>query len=93
MQRALRLTITAVGEPDSVFLTPCDPITLHESAVEAARTPNLPRYVEFDAPEFDTPDEDEPMDPAAAEALEGLAEENVLVMTEEQDPPRRRRAS
>ena len=34
MQRALRLTITAVGEPDSVFLTPCDPITLHESAIE-----------------------------------------------------------
>lgn len=31
MQRTLRLTITAVGEPDSVFLTPCDPITLHES--------------------------------------------------------------
>ncbi len=34
MQHTLKLTITAVGENDSVFLTPCDPVTLHESCIE-----------------------------------------------------------
>ena len=34
MQQTLKLTITAVGENDSVFLTPCDPVTLHESCLE-----------------------------------------------------------
>ena len=34
MEHTLKLTITAVGESGSVFLTPCDPVTLHESAVE-----------------------------------------------------------
>ncbi|GEM_PF-2049270 len=36
MQHTLKLTITAVGENDSVFLTPCDPVTLHESSIENA---------------------------------------------------------
>ncbi|MEM9881701.1 MAG: hypothetical protein AAF800_02140 [Planctomycetota bacterium] len=30
----LKLTITAVGEPDSIFLQPCEPITLHDSQVD-----------------------------------------------------------
>ncbi|MEE9403320.1 MAG: hypothetical protein V3V20_00370 [Algisphaera sp.] len=34
MEHTLKLTITAVGENGSVFLTPCDPVTLHESAIE-----------------------------------------------------------
>lgn len=34
MQQTLKLTITAVGENDSVFLTPCAPVTLHESCIE-----------------------------------------------------------
>ena len=34
MQQVLKLTITAVGEPDSIFLVPCEPITLHESEIE-----------------------------------------------------------
>lgn len=38
MQHTLKLTITAVGENDSVFLTPCDPVTLHESCVEDPAT-------------------------------------------------------
>lgn len=38
MQHTLKLTITAVGENDSVFLTPCDPVTLHESCLEHPET-------------------------------------------------------
>jgi len=38
MQHTLKLTITAVGENDSVFLTPCDPVTLHESCLEDPNT-------------------------------------------------------
>ncbi len=31
MPETLKLTITAVGETGSVFVQPCEPITLHES--------------------------------------------------------------
>jgi len=34
LHHTLKLTITAVGENDSVFLTPCDPVTLHESSIQ-----------------------------------------------------------
>ena len=34
MENTLKLTITAVGDEDSIFLTPCEPVTLHESSVE-----------------------------------------------------------
>ncbi|MEM8737991.1 MAG: hypothetical protein AAGG38_05865 [Planctomycetota bacterium] len=38
MHQELKLTITAMGEPDSIFLTPCDPVTLHESKIEVEPT-------------------------------------------------------
>ena len=37
MQQSLKLTITAVGEAGSVFMQPCDPITLHESEIDDAQ--------------------------------------------------------
>jgi hypothetical protein len=78
MQSALRLTITAVGEPDSVFLTPCDPITLFESVIE----------VEDDTEAA----ADEQARHDAADALADLAgDSGVIIMGDEEDhsmPPR-----
>lgn len=34
MHQTLKLTITAMGEPGSIFMHPCEPITLHESEIE-----------------------------------------------------------
>jgi hypothetical protein len=34
MQQSLKLTITAVGEPGSIFMRPVSPITLHDSKID-----------------------------------------------------------
>ncbi len=69
MQSPLKLTITAVGEPDSVFLTPCEPITLHESACEVAAA----RQAADDDGETVT----------AADALADLAGHEMMVLVDD----------
>ncbi len=69
MQHTLKLTITAVGENDSVFLTPCEPVTLHESCVED--------------PDAEAAPSDVDTLPAQASADHGLApsgDDDVMVM-------------
>ena len=46
MKHTLKLTITAVGEPGSIFTQPCPPITLHESIIETHDTPASPAPAE-----------------------------------------------
>ena len=79
MQRSLRLTITAVGEPDSVFLTPCDPITLHESAIES----------ESDHDEAGDEGAAEGSQ-HAAHALAEMSEHDIMILMDDDDTPVRR---
>lgn len=82
MQQTLKLTITAVGEPDSIFLVPCEPITLHESEVD-----------DQDIALFDEVDND--AEPSAfadsAEALASLASPQVMILADTPPLPRDRR--
>ena len=50
MEHTLKLTITAVGENDSVFLTPCEPMTLHESSIERTEEEAAEAEAELDGP-------------------------------------------
>ncbi|MEO1235812.1 MAG: hypothetical protein AAFX76_03380 [Planctomycetota bacterium] len=77
MKEQLKLTITAVGEPDSIFLTPCEPVTLFESQVERPSA----------QPGFDTDEEFE----AAADALAALSAPEVVILADEPPLPRSHR--
>lgn len=85
MHQVLKLTITAVGEPDSIFLVPCDPITLHESEIED---------VSDDYNTDDLADQGSAFHDSA-DALASLASPQVMILTDEPPLPRspRRRAS
>lgn len=81
MHQTLKLTITAVGEPNSIFLVPCDPITLHES--------------EVDENEIDMFDEQEDPREASgfidsADALAQLGSPRVMVLADHPAMPHRR---
>ncbi|MEM6457888.1 MAG: hypothetical protein AAF710_00690 [Planctomycetota bacterium] len=72
----LKLTITAVGEPDSIFLVPCEPITLHDSQVEVS----------------DEAEDDSLASRDPAEALASLAQAGEMVILTDSPPaPRPRR--
>ncbi|MEO0515374.1 MAG: hypothetical protein AAF086_08805 [Planctomycetota bacterium] len=84
MHQVLKLTITAVGEPDSIFLVPCDPITLHESEIEEAQDHGS-----------DAMDDEGSAFQDSADALASLASPEVMILADEPPLPRshRRRAS
>lgn len=86
MHQVLKLTITAVGEPDSIFLVPCDPITLHESEIDAINDDNATE---------DLGDEQGSAFQDSADALASLASPEVMILTDEPPLPRshRRQAS
>lgn len=86
MHQVLKLTITAVGEPDSIFLVPCDPITLHESEIDAADD-------ESTSEDFGYEEGSAFQD--SADALASLASPQVMILTDEPPLPRshRRQAS
>ena len=71
MQHTLKLTITAVGENDSVFLTPCDPVTLHESSIEKAEKAG------------DEAEEDQAAGPAEGRGIPAGEGDDVMVMVDE----------
>ncbi|MEM1110088.1 MAG: hypothetical protein AAGH99_15490 [Planctomycetota bacterium] len=75
MHQVLKLTITAVGEPDSIFLVPCEPITLHESEVESAKPAEDGDSV------FQTADDDS----------SALASPEVMILADEPPLPASRR--
>ncbi|MEM6854031.1 MAG: hypothetical protein AAF911_13425 [Planctomycetota bacterium] len=85
MQQVLKLTITAVGEPDSIFLVPCDPITLHESEIETDRDVVIEDGLDVEeSSAFEDP----------ADALASLASPEVMILADEPPLPRsHRRAS
>jgi len=85
MHQVLKLTITAVGEPDSIFLVPCDPITLHESEIEAADDMFADADLDHEGSAFQD----------SADGLASLASPEVMILAEEPPLPRshRRQAS
>jgi hypothetical protein len=84
MPKPLKLTITAVGEPNSVFMQPCDPITLHESEIET-------EDVHEDA--FASPD-DSMAEPAEAVDDDPLTDRpGIFILAEDAPLPRHRRGS
>ena len=84
MHQTLKLTITAMGEPGSIFMHPCEPITLHESEIEV--DDDLGTY----APIVEDADRD--ADDAAA-ALAEMADPEVFILADTPPLPRQRRAS
>lgn len=89
MQNTLKLTITAVGEPDSIFLVPCEPITLYESEADDRDVPLFDEAGDAPASERDRSAFADP-----AEALASLASPQVMILADTPPLPRdRRRAS
>lgn len=83
MHQTLKLTITAVGEPDSIFLVPCDPITLHESEID-----------DEDFGTDDAYDDERSAFQSSADALAELASPQVMILADTPPLPRsHRRAS
>ncbi|MBB6429941.1 hypothetical protein [Algisphaera agarilytica] len=82
MHQTLKLTITAVGEPDSIFLVPCEPITLHESEIDDGQ----------ESTEAEAPAE---TGSAFLDAADALATPEVMILADEPPLPasHRRRAS
>ncbi len=85
MHQVLKLTITAVGEPDSIFLVPCDPITLHESEIEPLQDTGSDAFDDHERSAFQD----------SADALAALASPQVVILADEPPLPRshRRQAS
>lgn len=81
MHQTLKLTITAMGEPGSIFMHPCEPITLHESEVEVDGEAPAEQAVEDDVQ-------------AAADALAAMAEPEIFIIADTPPAPHgHRRAS
>jgi len=81
MHHTLKITITAVGEPDSIFLTPCEPVTVHESEIETDDYPEsfaTPNFTGLPAAAADHAEDGDPLGPAAA--LEALAEPGFYIL-------------
>ena len=82
MQQTLKLTITAMGEPGSIFMHPCEPITLHESQIEVddASPPAT-------GDSIFGPTADDALDDAAAALAEMAAP--IVVLADEPPSPQR----
>ena len=84
MHQTLKLTITAVGEPGSIFMRPCDPITLHESEIDL-KNENEDSNAGF---EFGDASEDSVV--SAADALMHMDTSELLVLAEDESADHRR---
>lgn len=84
MHQTLKLTITAMGEPGSIFMHPCEPITLHESEIEVDDIfAGEDSVAGVDAAEQATDD--------AAAALAEMAGPDIFILADTPPLPRDRR--
>ena len=82
MHQTLKLTITAMGEPGSIFMRPCEPITLHESEIDLDNA--------F-ADDLEMSEEEEDAVQSAADALAGLAGPEIFILADTPPMPRPQR--
>jgi len=85
MHQTLKLTITAMGEPGSILMHPCEPITLHESEVEVG---------DIFGGDGSAEDADDQATHHAATALAEMARPEIIILADNPPAPRdHRRAS